>query len=93
MILILWRIECAGEAICGSPTPLDYAICAKWANHTNHILVTAADTKINIWQVDADNRKLHPESCDVGKRKRVNQCVVRSRSSQTHLQTLQQSIN
>ncbi|XP_024356612.1 cilia- and flagella-associated protein 52 isoform X2 [Physcomitrium patens] len=73
--LVIWRTK-TGEAICGSPTPVDYAIAAKWANLTRNTLITTADMKINVWEVDAENRKLYPSICDTGKRKRVNQCVV-----------------
>jgi hypothetical protein len=66
----------AGEAICGSPTPLDFAIHAKWGNHSRNLLVTTADMKIVVWRVEAENRKLYPSFCDTGKRKRCNQCVV-----------------
>jgi hypothetical protein len=66
-----------GEAVCGSPTPLDCALSCTWGNKSRGLLVTTGVLKINVWTVNDATRKLLPSSCDVGRKKRTNQCVVR----------------
>ncbi|CAK9207947.1 unnamed protein product [Sphagnum troendelagicum] len=73
--LVIWRTK-TGEAVCGSPTPLDCAIALRWASKTRSILVTTGVRTINVWSVDDKSRKLIPEQCDVGRKKRTNQCVI-----------------
>jgi hypothetical protein len=87
MILLKAKTNCkkklltTGEAVCGSPTPLDCAIALRWASKTRSILVTTGVKIINVWSVDDKSRKLIPEQCDVGRKKRTNQCVVTPSSS------------
>ena len=82
-----------GEAVCGSPTPLDCALSCTWGNKSRGLLVTTGVLKLNVWAVNDATRKLLSSSCDVGRKKRTNQCVVRvSNTRQSNWYTLLCSI-
>ncbi|XP_024535234.1 cilia- and flagella-associated protein 52 [Selaginella moellendorffii] len=73
--LVVWYVK-SGKAVCGSPTPIDYAQCVCFFNCTSTKLVTAASAKLTIWEFDEGNRQLRPYDCQLGKIRRVLQTIV-----------------
>ncbi|KAJ7534687.1 hypothetical protein O6H91_13G105400 [Diphasiastrum complanatum] len=73
--LVIWNVK-TGRAVCGSPTPFDYAQSVCFFNTTSTKLVTAGSSKLNVWDFDNQNRKVRPSDCHLGHIKRVLQTIV-----------------
>ncbi|PFH33243.1 flagellar associated protein [Besnoitia besnoiti] len=73
--LVVWNVA-DGKAICGTTAAADATLCVKFFNKTETYLLTAGCYHVRIWQLDAKNKKLRPNECQLGKLQRVTQCVL-----------------
>eukprot|EP01018_Ginkgo_biloba_P019201 Gb_06628 [translate_table: standard] len=74
--IVIWNVE-TGQAVCGSPMPVEHAEAVKFFNTRQDKLVTAGGYKLLVWDFDALNHQLRPEECLFGKLRRVMQTLVR----------------
>ena len=74
-------IVCRLDSICGAPAAMQRAGCAytvAFSREKDVVFFTVGDHTLRVWELDLDNRKIHPTDCDLGLIKRVSKCLVPS---------------
>ena len=80
-MLIQYCIECRLDSICGAPAAMQRAGCAYtvgFSREKDDVFFTVGDHTLRVWELDLENRKIHPTDCDLGLIKRVSKCLVPS---------------
>jgi WD40 repeat protein len=72
--VVVWEAA-TGVAMCGSPAGADSAICMVWLNHRDDRFVTAGFYNMRVWQLDAEQPKLHFMDAKIGAVRRVFNCL------------------
>ena len=72
--VVIWEVE-NGSALCGSPAANDSALCVKWFRHRSDMLITGGHYNLRVWELDVNSRKIRPTDCQLGKDKRIINCI------------------
>lgn len=73
--LVIWDVE-TGEAICGQPAASETALCVKFFNNRDDMLVSGGFYNLRVWSFDLPNRKIRPVDCQLGKYNRVVKSIT-----------------
>jgi WD40 repeat protein len=79
--LVVWEVE-RGTAVCGTPAATDTAMCVKFYNNTEFMLVSAGNYHVIKWEFDLANKKLRPTQINLGQLKRITTNILMDRNDQ-----------
>uniref|UniRef100_UPI00358ECF07 cilia- and flagella-associated protein 52 n=1 Tax=Myxine glutinosa TaxID=7769 RepID=UPI00358ECF07 len=83
--VVVWDVE-QGEALCGSEASTGiagYALTLCYSNHNdNSFIVGGMSGNLCVWELDRNNRKIHPTNCQVGQLKRSVCCLEVEKSDE-----------
>ena len=54
------------------------AYTVAFSREKDNVFFTVGDHTLRVWELDLENRKIHPSDCDLGLIKRVSKCLVPS---------------
>ncbi|KAL5019283.1 hypothetical protein ScPMuIL_005005 [Solemya velum] len=75
--VVIWNVE-KKEALCGHSAQTESAgntCCVCFSNVSDTLFVTGGDGTLRIWELDVQNRKIHPTDVTMGQLKRQVKCI------------------
>jgi WD40 repeat protein len=76
--IVVWDIE-TGKAMCGAPATKDStgpSLCLKFSNKNDHVFISGGHSHIRMWEINPEQRRIHPTECQTGQIKRIVECIT-----------------